>query len=339
MDAFLQLRTPLDFRDAVHLLMLGHDVAFEPVAGILTGLFRAPAITFGKQPIAQVSALNLSITDDPASIADAAYRLLTAKHEFDKLRLIVGDGPRHDLLKTAFEGFATCLSHRCYRWFSTTDIVDLVSWFMPLTTAQADAQLAFGHDDYGRFVRRETVDYDMGWTVPDRSLISRSLVFWEDPEPLDLEQVLSCGPIGIVRAKSFARKHPWAAGTNVSKTMIMGPYTSGEIVTAASADDLRQASADAWHRAGEPLPDGLQSIWNEQRVRLRLYRMILDHVEVDGDRDLREAVFASCYDTADQNGGFRTVPVHPQPEGDVTAGPDDLLERWESFVGAQVSSS
>lgn len=337
MDAFLQIRTPLDFRDAVHLLMLGHNVAFEPVPGILTGLFRAPAITTGTGPLKKAE--NVTIIDDPASIADAAYRLLTAKHEFDKLRLIVEHGPRPDLLTTAFAGFAACLSHRCYRWFSTTDIVDLVSWFMPLTSAQADAQLPFGHDDYGRFVRRETVDYDMGWTTPDRSLISRSLVFWEDPEPIDLEQVLSCGPIGIIRAKGFARKYPWAVGTNVAKTMIMGAYTSGEIVTAASADDLRQASADAWHRAGEPLPDGLQSIWNEQRVRMRLYRVVLDHVEVDADRDLREAVFESCYDTADPNGGFRTVPVHPQPEGAITVSPGDLLERWESFVGAQVSSS
>lgn len=337
--AFLRLSTPKDLRDAVFLALSGVHVAFEPVPGCLTG--------FGKPFELPLQASGAQILErSPDSIAAAVLAMATCKSfrgsnaSRPPLSFMVEDEAVADVLR----GISLCLSQRAGRMLSRTDIADIMGWVACLTDARMDAQIPYGCEEWGAFLRREPADHDLGWyPPPDRTNVSRTLVCHVRPAVEDLERILAHAPVGIINAQVMRKGRPWAAGLSADKSLILGthclapmlswlPHDGGEPApmldreTLLGAGDreaaLRKLYGEAWDRVRvisaegyrmtlDAVPGPLQAIWGHQRAGLHLYGVKVEKMPPCRVDDLRRHAL---------DGGYKaSAEVHlPRPQGVLT---------------------
>jgi len=287
--AFLRLATPEDLHDAIFLALSGVHVAFEPVPGFLTG--------FGKprRIVDTPAAITVSVDRTPATIAAAILRLVTHKGLGDgtAICLDIADSD----LKAAITGIVRCLNQRAARPFSRTDIADIMGWIATLTPARIDAQVPYGSDEWGAFLRGDP-SLGLGWYPPPAaSNFSRTIVCHVKPSDEDLARILSSGSVGLINAVAMRRRAPWAAGTGPDKRLLLPSHalapmlawtpadagaalpvmTRSDLLTAGSPRPALQALyGAAWDRAQElarqgylatceAVPEPLQAIWSHQR--------------------------------------------------------------------------
>lgn len=175
-----------------------------------------------------------------------------------------------------------------------------MGWMAGLTETRVDAQVPYGCEEWGAFLRREPADHDLGWyPPPDKPNVSRTVVCHVRPAVEDLARILARAPVGIVNAQVMRRARPWAAGLSADKSLILGthclapmlscsPHDGGEPVpvldreTLLSAGDreaalrklydgawdrVRDFSAEGYRMTLEALPEPLQAIWGASAGR------------------------------------------------------------------------
>lgn len=337
--AFLRLSTPEDLRDAVFLALSGVHVAFESVPGCLTGFgkpFELPLQTRRGQIVERT----------PESVAAAVLAMVTCKdfRGSNASRPPLSFSVEDEAVANVLRGIGLCLSQRAGRMLSRTDIADIMGWVACLTDARIDAQIPYGCEEWGAFLRREPADHDLGWyPPPERPNVSRTLVCHVRPAVEDLERILAHAPVGIINAQVMRKGRPWAAGLSADKSLILGthclapmlswlPHDGGEPVpvldrgTLLSAGDLeaalRKLYGEAWDRVREISAEGyqmtlaavpglLQAIWGHQRGGLHLYGVDVEKMPPCRVDDLRRHAL---------DGGYKaSAEVHlPRPQGVLT---------------------
>lgn len=323
-QAFLRLFSPADLHDAVLLLLSGVDVAIEPVPGALSGLgkprglYRAPH----RRP------QDVVVKRTPVSIAAGVLRLITDKAVpigpgNNDIRVRISD----DEVAAAFEGLSKTLSQRAGRPLDRIDVLDVLGWIMPLTTARLDVQVPYGCPEWGAFLRGEADATHLGRVAPPAcDNITRTVVCHTQPTRDDLVRMLSHAPIGIVNAMALSKRAPWACAMSADQRLYLASHTVAPIVTwdpgecgpmpvmtrelllragtpdaAMTAlyghvwDEARRLSRIAFEASREPLPDELQTVWTHQRDALHLHAVDVVRMPPCAPDDLRRHALDGAY--------------------------------------------